>query len=41
MKLALVPRTTEFYDLFTRAGENMLAVAKLAEQRFREVPDWL
>jgi predicted phosphate transport protein (TIGR00153 family) len=39
MKLALVPRTTEFYDLFTRAGENMLEVAKLAEQRFREVPD--
>jgi hypothetical protein len=39
MRLALVPRTTEFYELFTRAGENMLEVAKLAELRFREVPD--
>ena len=39
MKLALVPRTTEFYVLFTRAGENVLEAAKLAEQRFREIPD--
>jgi uncharacterized protein len=39
MRLALVPRTTEFYDLFTKAGENTLEVAKLAERRFREVPD--
>ena len=38
MRLALVPRTTEFYDLFTRAGENMLATAQLAERRFREFP---
>jgi uncharacterized protein len=39
MRLALVPRTTEFYDLFTQAGENMLEAARLAEQRFREIPD--
>jgi uncharacterized protein len=38
MRLALVPKTTEFYDLFTRAGENLLATARLAEQRFREFP---
>jgi uncharacterized protein len=39
MKLALVPKTTEFYDLFTRAGENMLETARLAERRFREFPE--
>jgi uncharacterized protein len=39
MRLAFVPKTTEFYDLFTRAGENLLATARLAEQRFREFPD--
>ncbi len=39
MRLALVPRTTEFYDLFTRAGENMLETARLAERRFREFPE--
>jgi len=38
MRLAFVPKTTEFYDLFTRAGENLLATARLAEQRFREFP---
>ena len=38
MRLALVPKTTEFYDLFTRAGENMLETARLAERRFREFP---
>ena len=38
MRLALVPKTTEFYDLFTRAGENMLETAQLAERRFREFP---
>jgi hypothetical protein len=38
MRLALVPRTTAFYDLFTRAGENMLAIARVAERRFREFP---
>jgi len=39
VRLALVPRTTEFYDLFTRAGENALAVARLAERRFSEYPN--
>jgi uncharacterized protein len=39
MRLALVPRTSEFYDLFTRAGENLLETARLAERRFGEVPE--
>jgi len=39
MRLALVPKTTEFYVLFTRAGENMLETARLAERRFREFPE--
>jgi predicted phosphate transport protein (TIGR00153 family) len=39
MRLALVPRTTEFYALFTRAGENVLETARLAERRFREFPE--
>ena len=39
MKLSLVPKTTEFYELFTAAGENALAVARLAESRFREFPE--
>jgi len=38
MRLALVPRTSEFYDLFTRAGENLLETARLAERRFNEFP---
>jgi predicted phosphate transport protein (TIGR00153 family) len=38
MRLALVPRTTEFYDLFTRAGANALEAARKAEVRFREFP---
>ena len=39
MRLALVPRTTEFYDLFTRAGANALEAARRAETRFREFPN--
>ena len=39
MKLRLVPRTTEFYDLFTLAGENALATARQAETRFRTFPE--
>ena len=39
MRLALVPRTTEFYDLFGRAGDNALEAARKAEQRFREYPN--
>ena len=38
MRLSLVPKTTEFYDLFTAAGENVLAAARLAEERFRTYP---
>ena len=38
MRLRLVPQTTEFYELFTRAGENALDAARKAEQRFREFP---
>ena len=39
MKLSLVPRTSEFYDLFTRAGANALEAARRVEQRFREYPN--
>jgi predicted phosphate transport protein (TIGR00153 family) len=39
MRLALVPRTNEFYDLFARAGANASAAATLAQERFRDVPD--
>jgi len=39
MGLRLVPRTTEFYDLFAQAGENALACARQAETRFREYPN--
>jgi predicted phosphate transport protein (TIGR00153 family) len=38
VRLALVPRTSEFYELFTRAGANALEAARLAETRFREFP---
>jgi len=38
MRLALVPRTSEFYDLFRQAAENALRAAEQAEQRFREFP---
>jgi hypothetical protein len=39
MRLALVPRTTEFYDLFAAAGRNAHEAARLTEVRFREIPD--
>jgi predicted phosphate transport protein (TIGR00153 family) len=39
VRLALTPRTTEFYELFAQAGENALAVARLAKQRFEGIPD--
>ena len=39
MRLSLVPRTTEFYDLFTKAGANALEAARKAEIRFREYPN--
>jgi predicted phosphate transport protein (TIGR00153 family) len=39
VRLSLVPRPTEFYDLFARAGENALEAARHAETRFREYPN--
>ena len=39
MRLSLVPRPTEFYDLFARAGANALDAARHAETRFREYPN--
>jgi predicted phosphate transport protein (TIGR00153 family) len=39
MRLALVPRTNEFYDLFEKAGLNALETARATEQRLREFPD--
>jgi uncharacterized protein Yka (UPF0111/DUF47 family) len=39
MRLAIVPRSNEFYGLFAEAGANALAAARLVEQRFREFPD--
>jgi uncharacterized protein len=39
MRLALVPRTNEFYDLFAQAGLNALEAARATEQRLREFPD--
>lgn len=38
MRLALVPKTSEFYELFTRAGANALEIARKAERRFAEWP---
>jgi predicted phosphate transport protein (TIGR00153 family) len=39
MRLAFVPKTTAFYDLFAKAGENLLETARLVERRFAEFPD--
>jgi predicted phosphate transport protein (TIGR00153 family) len=39
LKLALVPRTSEFFELFARAGANALEIARKAETRFREYPN--
>jgi predicted phosphate transport protein (TIGR00153 family) len=39
MRLRLVPRTTEFYDLFTKAGANALEAAQKVESRFRDFPN--
>ena len=38
MRLAFVPKTTEFYDLFTRAGENMLEIGASRRAALRRVP---
>ena len=39
MRINLVPRTTEFFVLFTKAGQNALEAARLVERRFREHPN--
>lgn len=39
MRLSLVPRPAEFYELFTEAGANALEAARKAETRFREFPN--
>ena len=39
MRLTLVPRTSEFYDLFGRAGANALNAARKAQTRFAEYPN--
>jgi uncharacterized protein len=39
MRLAVLPRSGEFYELFERAGKNALAAARLTERRFRDFPD--
>ena len=39
MRLSLVPRTSEFYDLFSAAGENALETARLVDARFRSFPE--
>ena len=39
MRLAFTPKTSEFYELFARAGANALEAAQRAEQRFREYPN--
>jgi predicted phosphate transport protein (TIGR00153 family) len=39
VRLSLIPRPTEFYDLFAKAGENALEAARSAELRFREYPN--
>jgi predicted phosphate transport protein (TIGR00153 family) len=38
VRLGLVPRTDEFYELFARAGANALEAARLAQTRFSEYP---
>jgi predicted phosphate transport protein (TIGR00153 family) len=38
MRLSLVPKPAEFYELFTAAGTNALVAAQKAETRFREFP---
>jgi len=39
VRVSLVPKITEFYDLFEEAGANALDAARKAEQRFREHPN--
>jgi uncharacterized protein len=39
MRLAFVPRTTEFYGLFSQVGRTAHEAARLTEIRFRETPE--
>jgi len=39
VRLALVPKTSEFYDLFRAAGENALESTRLLERRIRDFPN--
>jgi uncharacterized protein Yka (UPF0111/DUF47 family) len=39
VKISLVPKPTQFYDLFAQAGQNALEAARAAEQRFRDYPN--
>jgi uncharacterized protein len=39
VRLSLTPKTSEFYVLFARAGDNALDVARLVDRRFREHPN--
>jgi uncharacterized protein len=39
MRLALAPRTNEFYELFATAGTNAVEAARLTHQRLRDFPD--
>jgi len=39
VRLALTPRTSEFYALFAKAGVNALEVARLVDRRFKEYPN--
>jgi uncharacterized protein Yka (UPF0111/DUF47 family) len=38
MRFSLTPRTSEFFTLFGKAGENALQVSRMVERRFREHP---
>jgi uncharacterized protein Yka (UPF0111/DUF47 family) len=39
VRISLTPKTTEFFTLFAKAGENALDVARLVDRRFREHPN--
>jgi predicted phosphate transport protein (TIGR00153 family) len=39
MRFSLVPRQTQFFELFAQAGENALEAARLVEERFRHIAD--
>jgi predicted phosphate transport protein (TIGR00153 family) len=38
VRLALVPKSSEFYELFNQAGANTLAIARRLERRVSEFP---